>query len=91
MAKRKTRRAKSAPPAPIGRPTIISAPDPKIFVSGPKLRAMFGISPVTLWRWRHDEQLGFPPAREINGRLFFRLSAVLAWFQRQRDAKPIAA
>jgi predicted DNA-binding transcriptional regulator AlpA len=56
------------------------------FIPGPKLRAKLGISAPTLWRWRHDEELGFPPPKVINGRLYFPLSAVTAWLAQRPDA-----
>jgi predicted DNA-binding transcriptional regulator AlpA len=52
-------------------------------ISGPKLRAKLGISPVTLWRWRHDEEGGFPAAKVINGRLYFPVGAVSDWLAKQ--------
>jgi predicted DNA-binding transcriptional regulator AlpA len=55
------------------------------FIPGPKLRAKFGISAVTLWRWRHDKENSFPVPKVINGRLYFPLSAVTAWLARQPD------
>ena len=55
------------------------------FISGPKLRARIGISAVTLWRWRHDKEKGFPAPKVINGRLYFPLGAVVAWIARQED------
>ena len=64
------------------------APNPEggDFIPGPKLRAKFGISAVTLWRWRHDEENGFPAPKVINGRLYFSLGAVATWLARQPDA-----
>jgi predicted DNA-binding transcriptional regulator AlpA len=56
------------------------------FIPGPKLRAKLGISPVTLWRWRHDEENGFPIPKVINGRLYFPVAAVTAWLASQADA-----
>jgi predicted DNA-binding transcriptional regulator AlpA len=56
------------------------------FIPGPKLRAKFGISAVTLWRWRHNKENGFPAPKVINGRLYFPLGAVTAWLARQVDA-----
>jgi hypothetical protein len=50
-----------------------------VLVSAPKLRRMIGVSAVTLWRWRHDEDAGFPPATTINGRNYFPWPAVAAW------------
>jgi predicted DNA-binding transcriptional regulator AlpA len=82
MRKRKSR---------ITTPVALPPADPKSFVSGPKLRAMFGISAPTLWRWRHDRKLGFPKAKEINGRLYFQWGAVCTWFAKQPNARQIAA
>ena len=57
-----------------------------ILISGPKLRRALDISAVTLWRWRHDKQSGFPTATVINGRLYFPWTDVLAWVARQQRA-----
>ena len=54
-------------------------------IPAPKLRAKLGISAVTLWRWRHDKENGFPAPKVINGRLYFPLGAVVAWLARQPD------
>jgi len=61
-------------------------PDAFEFIPAPKLRAKLGISAVTLWRWRHDKENGFPVPKVINGRLYFPLGAVVAWLARQGDA-----
>jgi predicted DNA-binding transcriptional regulator AlpA len=55
-------------------------------IPAPKLRAKLGISAVTLWRWRHDKEKGFPAPKVINGRLYFALGAVMAWLAKQADA-----
>ena len=60
--------------------------DPNTLVPGPSLRKRLGISAVTLWRWRHDEALGFPAAKSIKGRLYFPLDAVSDWLARQKQA-----
>ena len=64
------------------------APKPEAFefIPAPKLRAKLGISAVTLWRWRHDKEKGFPGPKVINGRLYFALGAVMTWLARQADA-----
>jgi predicted DNA-binding transcriptional regulator AlpA len=49
-----------------------------------RLSERLGISTVTLWRWRHDEHLGFPKGRRINQRIYFPLDEVAAWLERQQ-------
>jgi predicted DNA-binding transcriptional regulator AlpA len=56
------------------------------FIPGPRLRAKLGISAVTLWRWRHDEAIGFPAPKVIKGRLYFSSGAVEAWLAQLPDA-----
>ena len=40
------------------------------FVPDPMVCREFGITPMTLWRWDRDSELGFPPAAQIRGRNF---------------------
>ena len=50
-----------------------------------KLQRRLGVSDVTLWRWRHDERLGFPKGRLINRRVYFPWHEVAAWLDRQQQ------
>jgi hypothetical protein len=59
----------------------------RAWVTGPTLRELLNISSVTLWRWRHRVDNGFPSAKSINGRLFFYWPDVQAWL----DKQPVAA
>jgi hypothetical protein len=63
------------------------ATDESRWVTGPTLRKMLNIGPVTLWRWRHSKSNGFPVAKSINGRLYFYWPDVQAWL----DKQPVAA
>jgi hypothetical protein len=56
------------------------------YIPGPKLRAKLGVSAVTLWRWRHDPDAGFPVPKLINGRLYFPSNAVAVWLASQPEA-----
>jgi hypothetical protein len=55
----------------------------RAWVTGPTLRKLLNISAVTLWRWRHREDGGFPSGKTINGRLYFYWPDVQAWLDRQ--------
>ena len=44
-----------------------------------------GISAMTLWRWEHDNKLGFPRPTSINGRKYYDVSEIEAW-ERSRTA-----
>lgn len=48
-----------------------------------EIRAMFGgVSGMTLWRWLHDESLGFPKPTVIRNRRYWDAAAVEAFRQR---------
>jgi hypothetical protein len=55
----------------------------RAWVTGPTLRRLLNISAVTLWRWRHRKESGFPSAKSINGRLYFYWPDVQAWLGKQ--------
>jgi predicted DNA-binding transcriptional regulator AlpA len=55
------------------------------WLTGPALRRMFGISAMTLWRWRHISD--FPIPKRINGRLYFAADQIEAWVTAQKDAR----
>jgi hypothetical protein len=59
-------------------------------VSAAKVRGRYDeISDMTLWRWLHDEQLGFPQPFRINGRRFWKEPDLLAWERtRAPDGSP---
>ena len=43
------------------------------------LQNRYGISAMTVWRWEHDERLGFPAPTIIRGRRYWRASDLEAW------------
>jgi Helix-turn-helix domain len=83
----------TGPPGSTPRTAQVSKLDANALVSGPRLRRILDVSPVTLWRWRHDESMGFPAAKCIQGRLYFLLHEVIAWLERRpgpaRRAGPV--
>ena len=49
------------------------------------LRQIVPVSDMTIWRWEHDHDLGFPKAITINGRKYFDLDLIEEW-ERNRAA-----
>ena len=76
---------RSSPIAEVRVGLARAPPDGADLITGPKLREKLGISAVTLWRWRHDETSGFPPPKIIKRRMYFPLTAVIDWVERQPD------
>ncbi len=53
------------------------------YITRKKLLERFGgISAMTLWRWEHDERLGFPKPADINRRKYYDLSEIERWEQK---------
>ena len=48
-------------------------PTGKTWIPARQVRARYGgISDMTLWRWLHDDDMGFPKPRYINRRRYWR-------------------
>ena len=62
-------------------PEILASND---YIPGPKLRDMFGISAVTLWRWQHMPHSTFPRPVKINNRNYFQREQVMSWIENQQ-------
>lgn len=56
------------------------------------VRARYGgVSDMTLWRWLHDEELGFPQPIRINGRRFWSEERLAAWERLMNAREPTGA
>lgn len=52
-----------------------------------QVRAVVGsISDMTLWRWAHDEHLGFPKPILIQGRRYWRDVEINSWLNERARA-----
>jgi predicted DNA-binding transcriptional regulator AlpA len=50
------------------------------YLTAAQVRARFGgISDMALWRWLHDDELGFPQPLRIQGRRFWKAADLTAW------------
>ena len=52
------------------------------WISGPQLADHFGVSSMTIWRWRQDPSLSFPRPITVRHRNFWSMSALRAWERR---------
>jgi predicted DNA-binding transcriptional regulator AlpA len=53
-----------------------------LYLNAAQVRRRYGgASDMALWRWLHDEKLGFPQPFRINGRRFWREADLAAWEQ----------
>ena len=49
------------------------------YLSSAAVRTRYGVSDMTIWRWLHDQKLGFPAPLRINGRRYWNLTQLDAW------------
>ena len=57
---------------------------PTVYRNARQVRARYaGLSDMTLWRWLHDGDLGFPQPIRINGRRFWKEDDLTAWERTQ--------
>lgn len=54
-------------------------PVEKVYLSSQKVRARYGISNMTLYRWERDPALNFPQPVIINGRKYQDESKLQEW------------
>ena len=53
--------------------------DTKAYLPAAQVRARYGVSDMSLWRWLKNEDLAFPHPIKINNRRFWRLNDLEAW------------
>jgi hypothetical protein len=89
---RKSSQQRSAPRPPT-LPDTMPEVDPEGLISLPAARKRFlgEVSAVTVWRWRHDPQSGFPAVTTIEGRHYVRKGELLAWLAERTKAAAAAA
>lgn len=64
----------------------------KTWLAANQVRNRYGdISGMTLWRWLHDERLGFPKPRYINKRRYWDEAELDAFDEAQASGSEVAA
>lgn len=56
------------------------------WVRNTQLAQYLGVSAMSLWRWKRDPELKFPPASIINGIEFNDLIAIDNWLKKRAKA-----
>ena len=54
-------------------------------ISAAQVKALFGITEMTLWRWQKRDDLSFPKPKYISNRKYFNEAAVLAWMNNRGE------
>ena len=58
----------------------VSADAATVYLNAAQVRSRYGgMSDMALWRWLHDEELGFPQPVRINKRRFWKATDLSAW------------
>jgi predicted DNA-binding transcriptional regulator AlpA len=63
----------------------------KTYLTGPQIKARYGCSYQTIWRWMNDEAMEFPKPLKINNRNRFDLEEIEAFERKHRAASMVAA
>jgi predicted DNA-binding transcriptional regulator AlpA len=57
------------------------------YLTGPQTCRRYGVSDMTIWRWLHDDDIGFPqPALRVRERRYWLESDLVAWERAQLPA-----
>ena len=59
----------------------------QVYLPAASVRARYGVSDMSLWRWLRDETLGFPHPLRINKRRFWKLAELEAWEASRTETK----
>jgi predicted DNA-binding transcriptional regulator AlpA len=51
----------------------------KTYLPAAQVRARYGVSDVSIWRWLRNEALGFPTPIRIGKRRYWRRAELEAW------------
>jgi predicted DNA-binding transcriptional regulator AlpA len=63
----------------------VEQPEKEKLLPAAKVRQRYDVSDMSIWRWLHNDELGFPKPLRINKRRFWRLSELRAWEDAQTD------
>lgn len=58
--------------------------DGEMLLPDPQVAKRYSVSAMSIWRWDHRPELGFPKPIRIQGRKYRRLSELREWEKNQR-------
>lgn len=53
--------------------------DTRKYLTGPEVERRYSISRMTVYRWQHDEEMGFPKPLVINRRKYWETQTLDEW------------
>ncbi len=59
--------------------------DSQAYLPAGQVRARYGVSDMSLWRWLRDPELGFPAPIKIHKRRYWKLAELEAWEESKND------
>jgi predicted DNA-binding transcriptional regulator AlpA len=59
--------------------------DPQTYLLAKQVRARYGVSDMCLWRWLHNETLGFPQPILLGKRRFWKIAELEVWEEGKRS------
>ena len=59
----------------------------KTYLTGPQIKARYGCSYQTIWRWMKNPEMGFPEPLKINNRNRFALDEIEAFERKQKTVQ----
>lgn len=59
----------------------------RLYIPDTDVCKRYGITPMTLWRWDHDPDMGFPKPIRLGKRRKYRVLSELEAWERARAAK----
>jgi predicted DNA-binding transcriptional regulator AlpA len=62
--------------------------DDKTYLPAGQVRARYGVSDMSLWRWLRNEALAFPAPIRIQNRRYWRLADLEQWEAARPNANP---
>ena len=61
------------------------------YLTGPQVQKRYCVTDMTIWRWLHDPELGFPAPLVIKRRRFWKQADLEQWERARASGKRMVA